>query len=136
MGFNSEIKGLNEVRLTGSPAQLPQLVTNFGENNYSYENNQQDALYRLICYSKPVLHVAGDVFAHNQEYLTVFTVSGTVSGTFHICFGRCFRPSSRALDCIYSIWQCSPKLLSAGVPNELKLNYVDCEASIHASQST
>ena len=37
------------------------------------------------------------------------------------CFGRCFRPSSGALDCIYNIWYCSPKLLPAGVPNELKL---------------
>ena len=39
-----------------------------------HENNQQDALYRLL---------------------------------FHLgftCFGRCFRPSSGALDCIYSIW--------------------------------
>jgi hypothetical protein len=42
------------------------------------ENNQQDALYRLICYSKSALHVSGDVFAHNQEHLTVFTVSSNV----------------------------------------------------------
>ena len=45
---------------------------------YDYENNQQDALYRLIYYSKSALHVSGDVFAHNQEHLTVFTVSGNV----------------------------------------------------------
>jgi hypothetical protein len=31
----------------------------------NYENNQQDALYRLIYYSKSVLHVSGDVFAHH-----------------------------------------------------------------------
>jgi hypothetical protein len=43
-----------------------------------YENNQQDALYRLIYYSKSALHVLGDVFAHHQEHLTVFTVSGSV----------------------------------------------------------
>jgi len=42
----------------------------------NHENNQQDALYRLIYYSK-------------------------IGST---CFGRYFRPSSRALDCIYSIW--------------------------------
>jgi hypothetical protein len=47
------------------------LVTN-------YENDQQDALYRLIYYSKSALHVSGDVFAHNQENLTVFTLSGSV----------------------------------------------------------
>jgi len=45
---------------------------------YNYENNQQDALYRLIYYSKSALPVSGDVFAHNQEHLTVFTVSGSV----------------------------------------------------------
>jgi len=35
-------------------------------------------LYRLIYYSKSALHVSGDVFAYNQEQLTVFTVSGSV----------------------------------------------------------
>jgi hypothetical protein len=44
----------------------------------NYENNQQDALYRLIYYSKSALHVSGDVFAQHQENLTVFTVSGSV----------------------------------------------------------
>jgi len=42
------------------------------------ENNQQVALYRLIYYSMSALHVSGDVFAHHQEHLTVFTVSGSV----------------------------------------------------------
>jgi hypothetical protein len=42
------------------------------------KNNQQDALYRLIYYSKSALHVSGNVFAHHQEHLTVFTVSGSV----------------------------------------------------------
>jgi hypothetical protein len=45
---------------------------------YNYENNQQDALYRLIYYSKPAVHVSGDVFVHHQEHLTVFTVSGSI----------------------------------------------------------
>jgi hypothetical protein len=44
----------------------------------NYENNQQDALYRLIYYSRSALHVSGDVFTHHQEHLTVFTVSGSV----------------------------------------------------------
>jgi hypothetical protein len=45
---------------------------------YNYENNQQDALYRLIYYAKSALHVSGDVFAHHQKHLTVFTISGSV----------------------------------------------------------
>jgi len=45
---------------------------------FNYEYNQQDALYRLIYYSKSDLHVSGGVFAHNQEHLAVFTVSGSV----------------------------------------------------------
>jgi len=51
--------------------------------NYDiYENNQQDTLYRLIYYSKSALHILGDVFAHHQEHLTVFTVPGTVQPSF------------------------------------------------------
>jgi hypothetical protein len=44
------------------------------------ESNQQDKmqLYGLIYYSKSALHVSGDVFAHHQEHLTLFTVSGSV----------------------------------------------------------
>ena len=45
---------------------------------YNYENNQQDALYRLIYYSTSALHVSGDVYAYCQEHLTVFTASGSV----------------------------------------------------------
>jgi len=35
-------------------------------------------LYRLIYYAKSALHVSGDVFAHHQEHLTIFTVSGSI----------------------------------------------------------
>jgi hypothetical protein len=35
-------------------------------------------LYRLTYYSQSALHVSGDVFAHHQEHLTVFTVSGSI----------------------------------------------------------
>ena len=35
-------------------------------------------LYGLIYYSQSVLHVSSDVFAHHQEHLTVFTVSGSI----------------------------------------------------------
>jgi hypothetical protein len=48
------------------------------KQQFNYENNQQDALYSLNYYSKSALHVSGDVFAHHQEHLTVFTVSGSV----------------------------------------------------------
>jgi len=34
-------------------------------------------LYGLIYYSQSALHVSGDVFAHHQEHLTVFTTSGS-----------------------------------------------------------
>jgi hypothetical protein len=44
---------------------------------YNCVNNQQDALYRLIYYSKSA-DVSCDVFARHQEHLTVFTVSGSI----------------------------------------------------------
>jgi hypothetical protein len=39
-------------------------------------------LSRLIYYSLSALHVSGNVFAHHQEHLTVFTVSGSVHRSF------------------------------------------------------
>ena len=35
-------------------------------------------LYMLIYYSLSALHVSGNVFAHHQEHLTLFTVSGSI----------------------------------------------------------
>jgi hypothetical protein len=35
-------------------------------------------LYRLIYFSLSALHVSGAVFAHHQEHLTVFIVSGSI----------------------------------------------------------
>ena len=35
-------------------------------------------LCRLIYFSFSSLHVSGDVFAHHQDHLTVFTVSGSI----------------------------------------------------------
>ena len=35
-------------------------------------------LCRLLYYSLSALHVSGEVFAHHQEHLTVFTVSGNI----------------------------------------------------------
>jgi hypothetical protein len=49
------------------------------------------ALYILIYYSKSALHVLGDVFAHHQEHLTVFTVSGSIhsSGYWLVSWQSC-----------------------------------------------
>ena len=49
----------------------------------NYKNNQQDGLYRLIYYSMSALHTSGDVLAHRQEHLIVFTVSGSAVGSFN-----------------------------------------------------
>jgi len=40
--------------------------------------NKKMQLYRLIYYSLSALQVSGEVFAHHQEHLTVFTVSGSI----------------------------------------------------------
>jgi hypothetical protein len=40
----------------------------------NYENNQQDALYRLIYCSKSALHVSGNVFAHHQEHDCIYSI--------------------------------------------------------------
>jgi len=53
----------------------PKLNQQIDENNC--ENNQ-DATLWLIYYSKSVLHVSGDVFAHHKEHLFVFTVCANV----------------------------------------------------------
>ena len=39
-------------------------------------------LYRLIYYSKSAVHVSGDIFAHHQEYLTVFTLPGSINPSY------------------------------------------------------
>jgi len=46
------------------------------DTNMKVTNKMQ--LCRLIYYSKSALHVSGDVFAHHQGHLTVFTVSGSI----------------------------------------------------------
>jgi len=35
-------------------------------------------LFGLFICTQSAVHVSGDVFAHHQEYLTVFTASGIV----------------------------------------------------------
>jgi len=44
-------------------------------------------LFGLFIYTQSALHVSGDVFAYQQEHLTVFTASDIV----HLC---CCRPVS------------------------------------------
>ena len=39
-------------------------------------------LYMLIYYSYSALHVSDDVFAHHQEHLIVFTVSGSIHPSY------------------------------------------------------
>jgi hypothetical protein len=42
------------------------------------EHNQRDAAPQVNLLPLVALHVSGDVFAHHQEHLTVFTASGNV----------------------------------------------------------
>jgi len=41
-------------------------------------------IFGLFICTQSVLHVSGDVFAHHQEHMTVFTASDIV----HLCFRR------------------------------------------------
>ena len=50
------------------------------------------------------------------SFIYLFLISST-------CFGRCLRPSSGALECIYSIWYCPLVLLPAGVMDEMELQF-------------
>jgi len=52
--------------------------SSFNTNMVTTKKNQQGALYRLIYYSKSALRISGDVFAHHQEHLAVFTASSSV----------------------------------------------------------
>jgi len=63
--------------------------------DHDYESNEQDATIQVNL---------------------LFLVNTT-------CFGRSFCPPSGALDCIYSFWNYSPKLLPAGVMEELKCSF-------------
>ena len=48
------------------------------ESIRDHEHNQQEAIYILTYYSQSALHISCDVFAHHQENLTIFTVSGGI----------------------------------------------------------
>ena len=75
MGFTSAFK-----RLIGEFNSLLQLdVYESVHRDTIMKVTNEMQLYRLIYYSKSALHVSGDVFAHHQEHLTVFTVSGSIN---------------------------------------------------------
>ena len=93
------------------------LHLHYKDKSVNYENNQKEALYILIYYSKSALHVSGDVSPIIRStwlyllHLLVFTQQDAlyiyINLLFQVsstCFGQCFRPSSGALGCIYSIW--------------------------------
>jgi hypothetical protein len=42
------------------------------------DDQQAAAIFGLFICSKSALHVSGNVFAHHQEHVTVFTASGNV----------------------------------------------------------
>jgi len=44
------------------------------------------------------------------------------------CFGRCFRPSSGALDCIYSIWQCAPAAAGSNLGEHYQILQIQSSA--------
>ena len=48
-------------------------------NNTSKQQMEINSAFKgLIYYSYSALYVSGDVFAHHQEHLTVFTASDTI----------------------------------------------------------
>ena len=77
-------------QITNNSCSISDIVVHFWSKSHQlvhsccngYENNEQDAQYRLTYYSKSALHVSGDVFAHHQERLTVFAVSCSVHPRF------------------------------------------------------
>jgi hypothetical protein len=59
--------------------KLVRLCRHYGCDQIIIMNTTNEMqLYRLIYYSLSALHVSGDVFAYNQEHLTIFTVSSSI----------------------------------------------------------
>jgi len=66
------------------------------------EYNPLNIYLRLRCFNKMLQGNMYHTYESNQQHATIqvhllFIVSST-------CFGRCFHPSSGALDCVYSVW--------------------------------
>jgi hypothetical protein len=68
----------NENPFSGSRVFPRRQEDRYDETNIIMKVTNKMQLYRLIYYSYSALHVSGDVFAHHQEHLTVFTVSGSI----------------------------------------------------------
>jgi len=90
---------------------------------YDYESNQQGAtilVNPLNAKLNPICPLIALLGAHHILHVSRIRVNLLfIAGS--TCFGRCFRPSSGTLGCIYRFWQYSPKLLPAGVTDELKV---------------
>jgi len=87
---------------------------------YNYENNQQDALYKLIYYSKSALYVSGDVFARHLEhwlYLQYQVVFTQVASIFYEISGQnSLRHKTKLQDCVIA-WS-SPRTGQEGPEGE------------------
>jgi len=73
---------------------------------YDYESNQQGSIIQvnpLKAELNPISHLLALLGAHHILHVSRIRVNLLFLVDF-TCFGRCFRPSSGALDCIYSFW--------------------------------
>ena len=78
-----------------------------------------DCIYS-IWYCPPVLlpaDIIDEMELTNEIQLFWLIHLFLISSTY---FGQCLRPSSGALDCIYSFWYCPPIFLPAGVMDEME----------------
>jgi len=76
------LAGICEKNWTTNIAILPEVISVAFllqlRTNLIMKLTNKMQIYRLIYYSWLALHVSGDVFAHHQEHLTVFTVSVSI----------------------------------------------------------
>jgi len=64
-------------------------------SNVIMKGTNKMQLYRSIYFSLSTLHISSDVFAHHQEHLTVFTVSGSIhQGWCRLVSGMGFNSSN------------------------------------------
>jgi len=78
MGFNSGFKGLIDQNV-----RCKLYVHESVHRDIIMKVTNKMQLHRLIYFSLSALHASGDVFAHHQEHLTVFTVSGSIHPGFY-----------------------------------------------------
>jgi hypothetical protein len=64
--------------------------------------------YTSSCLTSVCPCMANIVVNDDQQDATIFGLFIYLFLISSTCFGRCLRPSSRALDCIYSFWYCPP----------------------------